>query len=241
MMHHVYILLNEAKTRTYTGFNLFRFAKQRLVHRKTSRADQQQHDTVHQIPERQFTAPLPALFGHSRSNLLHKFFCLVPHLGQASVFVGGGAITQRASHHRRITTAVQIQHTVIFGRAEAFHRTGVHAQHGGAGHQITERNVGLPGCPFVGGFAAWTVDDVAEHHVAVKIQRLGGDFSHTAGELDQFVHVSIGHLVRAGEHDKMRGVHDLLLVPRMRQQFGALDGVVDDEKTIRLQTVWGGR
>ena len=55
--------------------------------------------------------------------------------------------------------------------------------------------------------------------------------------LDKFVHVGVGHFGARGEHDKVRGIHNLLLIPRMRQQPGAFGGIVDDQEFIRLQTV----
>jgi hypothetical protein len=174
---------------------------------------------------------------HLRSNLPDKFPGFITHLGEARVFVAGRAIAQCTRHDRRVIATDQTENAVVFGGIDAFHRAGVHPEHGGTGQQVAEGNVSLARRPFAGGFAPRAVDDVAEHQVAVKIQRFGRNFADVAGALDKPGHVSSGHTGARSEHDKVRGVHNLFLVPRMRQQFGAFGWIVNVEKTIWLQAI----
>ena len=72
------------------------------------------------------------------SNVCEHLFLGESHLGRACILVSCGTITNRGDDGARKPLLLQAKDLVVLRAIKAFHRTGIDAEDGGAGEQITQ-------------------------------------------------------------------------------------------------------
>jgi hypothetical protein len=76
----------------------------------------------------------------------------------------------------------------------------------------------------------------AEQHIAKAIQRFTAHATHFSDAIDVVVHFRLADVFPDGEHDDVRGVRDLVLVPGSGNKFLLRGLIGDDDESPWLQT-----
>src|SRR6266496_4434833 len=84
------------------------------------------------------------------SNVSENLFFREAYLGRCGVLVAYSSITERGDDRTRKPLLIQAKDLVVLRAIEAFHRTCIDPEQGGAGKEVAQRNIGLvagPGVP----------------------------------------------------------------------------------------------
>jgi hypothetical protein len=161
------------------------------------------------------------------------------HFRSVGVFVGRGAITDGGDDGSGQTFRLQTETFIILRAIETFHGAGINPEQSGAGQEIAKRNVDLVARPGVPGRFIHALHDPAYQHATKAGQRFHGNTPQSGGVLNEGIDIGLVEIDFGGEDHQVRGVRDLGLTVRGRQEFGPNRRVGDDNEVPGLQSAAG--